>query len=75
MERRLEIKEPFPGLSKKQLALVELSRGKTKLMKSNSDTIRHPECFLVVAKSEIYGKSNELRKDIFPLRNSKGNWE
>ena len=68
MERRIEIKEPFPGLSKKRLALVELSLCKTRLMKSNSDTIRHPECFLVVTKSEIYGKSNELQKDLFPIR-------
>ena len=68
LERRIEIKEPFPGLSKERLALVESSLGKTRLMKSNFDTIRHPECFLVVTKSEICGKYGELRKDSFSIR-------
>ena len=53
LERRIEIKEPLLGLSKERLTLVESSLGKTRLMKSNFDTLRHPECFLVVSKSEI----------------------
>ena len=68
LERCIEIKEPFPGLSKEQLALVESSLGKTRLMKSNFDTIRHPECFLVVTKSEICAKFRELWKDLFSIR-------
>ena len=51
LERHIEIKERFPGLSKERLALVESSLGKTRLMKSKFDTVRHPECFLVVTKS------------------------
>ena len=68
LERRIEIKETFPGLSKKRLALVESSFGKTRLMKSNFDTIRYPECFLVVTKSKIYAKCRELRKDLFSIQ-------
>ena len=68
LERRIEIKEPLPGLSKERLTLVESSLGKTRLMKSNFDTLRHPECFLVVSKSEICGKCRELRKDFFSIR-------
>ena len=68
LERRIEIKETFPGLSKKRLALVESSFGKTRLMKSNFDTIRYPEFFLVVTKSKIYAKCRELRKDLFSIQ-------
>ena len=42
LERQIEIKEK--GLSKERLALVESSLGKTRLMKSNFHTVRHPEC-------------------------------
>ena len=68
MKRRIEIKEPFPGLSKTPLGSVESSLGKTRLMKSNFDTIRHPEFFLVVTKSEKSDKCQELRKDLFYIR-------
>ena len=57
LERQIEIKEK--GLSKEQLALVESSLGKTRLMKSNFDTVRHPECLLnqkCVASVGNYGK-------------------
>ena len=37
-------------------------------MKSNFDTVRHPECFLVVSKSEICEKCRELRKYFFSIR-------
>ena len=37
-------------------------------MKSKFDTTRHPECFLVVAKSEKCSKCRELRKDLFSIR-------
>ena len=67
LERRIEIKETFPGLSKERLALVESTFGKTRLMKSNFDTIRYPECFLVVTKFKIYVKCRELRKDLFSI--------
>ena len=59
LERRNEIKQPFPSLSKERLALVESSLGKTKLMKSNFDTIKHPECFLVATKLEICGECTD----------------
>ena len=68
LERRIEIKEPLLGLSKERLTLVESSLGKTRLMKSNFDTLRHPECFLVVSKSEICEKCRELQKDFFSIR-------
>ena len=68
LERRIEIKESFPGLSKERIAFIESSLGKTRLTKSNFDTIRHPECFLVVTKSEKCDKCRELRKDLFSIR-------
>ena len=37
-------------------------------MKSNFDPVRHPECFLVVSKSEICEKCRELRKYFFSIR-------
>ena len=68
LERHIIIKEPFPGLSKERLALVESSLGKIRLMKSHFDTIRRPESFLVIAKSEKCDKCRELRKDLFSIR-------
>ena len=68
LKRHTEIKEPFPGLSKEGPALVESSFGKTRLMKLNFDTIRHPECFFVVTESEKCDKCRELRKDLFSVR-------
>ena len=67
LERRIEIKESFPGLSQERLALVESSFGKTRLMKQNFDTIRHPKSFLVVTKSKKCGKYRELR-NLFPIQ-------
>ena len=68
LERRIEIKESFTGLSKERLALVESSLCKTRLMKSNFDTIRHPGCFLVVTKSEKCDKCGELQANLFSIR-------
>ena len=59
LERRIEIKESFPGLLQERLALVESSFGTTRLMKQNFDTIRHPKSFLVVTKSKKCGKYRE----------------
>ena len=67
LERRIEIKESFPGLLQERLALVESSFGKTRLMKQNFDTFRHPKSFLVVTKSKKCGKCKELR-NLFPIQ-------
>ena len=68
LERCIEIKGPFPDLSKEWLALVESSLGKTRLMKSNFNTIRHPDCFFVVTKLKYVQNVGNYRKIYFPSR-------
>ena len=64
----LKLKSHSQVYLKSALALVESSLGKTRLTKSNFDTIRHPECFLVLTKSEKCDKYREWRKDLFSIQ-------
>ena len=64
----LKLKSHSQVYQKSALALVESSLGKTRLTKSNFDTIRHPECFLVLTKSEKCDKYREWRKDLFSIQ-------
>ena len=64
----LKLKSHSQVYQKSALALVESSLGKTRLTKSNFDTIRHPECFLVLTKSEKCDKYREWRKGLFSIQ-------
>ena len=64
----LKLKSHSQVYLKSALALVESSLGKTRLTTSNFDTIRHPECFLVLTKSEKCDKYREWRKDLFSIQ-------
>ena len=70
MERPIEIEEPFPGLSKKRLVLVELSLGKTRPMKSDSDTIRHPSVSRLVPNQKYMAKVMNYGKIYFQSEES-----
>ena len=64
----LKLKSHSKVYLKSALALVESSLGKTRLTKSNFDTIRHPECFLVLTNQKNVTNIGNDGKICFPSK-------
>jgi len=70
LERRVDIKEPFPATDSVRSSHVEASVGKTKLVKSNFDVIRHSQCQYAIfdgSKTRCL-KCSDQRKNLYSLR-------
>ena len=68
LAKRIDIKEPFPGVESEKVALAKSSNGHGQLTKENFDTVRHINCEYIVKGKSSCQHCSALRHNLFSIR-------
>ena len=67
--RRIEMKEPFPGIELERVAIVESKLTHAQLLKSDFDTVRHVACdYLITKIKDRCNSCSSFRNQLFSMR-------
>ena len=68
LAKRIDKKEPFPGIERERIAFTESLSGHNQLIKENFDIVRHIKCEYIVKGKGRCQHCSALRHDLFSIR-------